>query len=116
MAIDRVEKATRLHIKHVIQRWAGLRTFAPDLLPVVGYDSQLAGFFWLAGQGGFGVQTAPALSQFAAALALDQPFAEELQAHGLTDRNRFSPSRSPNSIFSPLRSAENEPFLMDSSQ
>ncbi len=116
VAIDRVEKATRLHIKHVIQRWAGLRTFAPDRLPVVGYDSQLAGFFWLAGQGGFGVQTAPALSQFAAALALDQPFAEELQAHGLTDRNRFSPSRSPNSIFSPLRSAENEPFLMDSSQ
>lgn len=68
IAVDRVEQATTLQVRRVEHRWAGLRSFAPDRLPVVGFDPEASGFFWLAGQGGYGVQTAPALSRLAAAL------------------------------------------------
>ena len=68
VAVDRVEQATTLKINRVRKRWAGLRSFAPDRSPVIGYDSSLPSFFWLAGQGGYGIQTAPAASRFAAAL------------------------------------------------
>jgi D-arginine dehydrogenase len=67
-AIDRVEQATSLKIHRVRKRWAGLRSFAPDRSPVIGFDSVLPGFFWLAGQGGYGIQTAPAAAKLAAAL------------------------------------------------
>ena len=70
LAVDRFERATRMSVSRVTHRWAGLRTFAPDRTPVVGYDPQVKGFFWLAGQGGYGLQTAPALSRLAAALLL----------------------------------------------
>ncbi len=50
----------------VEHKWAGLRSFAPDRLPVIGFDSQADGFFWFAGQGGFGIQTAPAAAKLAA--------------------------------------------------
>ena len=53
--------------RHVSRRWAGLRTFAPDRLPLVGWDGRAPGFFWMAGLGGFGLQTAPALGALAAA-------------------------------------------------
>jgi D-arginine dehydrogenase len=52
--------------------WAGLRSFAPDRLPVYGFDTNTSGFFWCAGQGGFGIQTAPAAAKLAAALLLDK--------------------------------------------
>jgi D-arginine dehydrogenase len=68
IAIDRVETATTLKISRIRKRWAGLRSFAPDRSPVIGYDHAIPGFFWLAGQGGYGIQTAPAASQLAAAL------------------------------------------------
>jgi D-arginine dehydrogenase len=68
IAVDRITTATILDIKHIRRKWAGLRCFAPDRSPVVGFDPQAHGFFWLAGQGGYGIQTAPALSQLAAAL------------------------------------------------
>ena len=67
-AIDRVEGVTNLTIKRVRKRWAGLRSFAPDRSPIIGFDSILPGFFWLAGQGGYGIQTAPAAAKLAAAL------------------------------------------------
>ena len=51
--------------------WAGLRTFAPDRLPVIGADPRIAGFFWCAGQGGCGIETSPALGAGAADLLLD---------------------------------------------
>ncbi|MCT4557995.1 MAG: FAD-binding oxidoreductase [Pelagimonas sp.] len=64
------------NVDHAIRRiesnWAGLRSFAPDRAPVVGFDPQAEGFFWLAGQGGYGFQTAPALSQLAADLLSDR--------------------------------------------
>ena len=67
-AIEAINEATILDIRHVRTSWAGLRNFAPDRLPVVGYDPQVAGFFWLAGQGGYGIQTAPAMARLAASL------------------------------------------------
>jgi D-arginine dehydrogenase len=65
IAVDRAEQLADLKIRNVRQRWAGLRTFAPDRVPVIGFDRD-PGFFWLAGQGGYGVQTAPALADLAA--------------------------------------------------
>ena len=56
----------------VEKSWAGLRTFAHDRTPVVGFAAEHPGFFWLAGQGGYGIQTSPALSAFAASLILGQ--------------------------------------------
>jgi D-arginine dehydrogenase len=66
LAIDRVERATTLPLTRIRKRWAGLRSFAPDRSPVVGYDATREGFFWLAGQGGYGIQTAPAMARLAA--------------------------------------------------
>lgn len=68
VAIDRVENATTLNITRIRKRWAGLRSFAPDRSPVIGFDPAQHGFFWLAGQGGYGIQTAPAAARLAAAL------------------------------------------------
>jgi D-arginine dehydrogenase len=70
IAIDRLERATDWTVARVERRWAGLRTFAPDRRPVYGFDAAVPGFFWCAGQGGFGIQTAPAAAKLAAALAL----------------------------------------------
>jgi D-arginine dehydrogenase len=78
IAIDRVERATTLKINRIRKKWAGLRSFGPDRSPVIGFDPSLAGFFWLAGQGGYGIQTAPAAALLAATLvrgeALPQSF------------------------------------------
>jgi D-arginine dehydrogenase len=68
VAVDRVEQATTLAVTRIRRRWAGLRSFAPDRSPVIGFDGALPGFFWLAGQGGYGIQTAPAASHLAASL------------------------------------------------
>ena len=70
LAIDRFEGVVDWRVAAVERRWAGLRTFAPDRLPVYGFDARVPGFFWCAGQGGFGIQTAPAAAQMAAALLL----------------------------------------------
>jgi D-arginine dehydrogenase len=66
--LDRYAQAVTTPVTRVERTWAGLRTFAPDRTPVVGFDPTAEGFFWLAGQGGYGIQTAPALSRLAAAL------------------------------------------------
>jgi D-arginine dehydrogenase len=79
VAVERVEAVTTLQITRPKARWAGLRTFAPDRTPVAGFSDEGSGFFWLAGQGGYGIQTAPALSQAAAALILEMPLPEDLQ-------------------------------------
>ena len=92
ICVDRIERATILKIRRIEQKWAGLRSFAPDKVPVIGYDPKVPGFFWLAGQGGYGMQTAPAAGEIAAALALDQPVPDEILAHGL-DPMCLAPSR-----------------------
>lgn len=63
-AVEKLERATTLSVRRVTHKWAGLRVFAKDRTPVAGFDPRSEGFFWLAGQGGYGVQTAPGLSQF----------------------------------------------------
>ena len=69
-AIQRLEQVVDWRIERVEHRWAGLRSFAPDRLPVYGFDARVPGFFWFAGQGGFGIQTAPAAADLGAALLL----------------------------------------------
>ncbi len=66
--LHRFEQAVTHEVTRLEHSWAGLRTFAPDRTPVAGFDPRADGFFWLAGQGGYGVQTAPALSRLSAAL------------------------------------------------
>ncbi|MGL4312866.1 MAG: NAD(P)/FAD-dependent oxidoreductase [Sphingomonas sp.] len=68
MAIDRFETVTDWRVVAVERKWAGLRSFAPDRLPVYGFDPAAPGFFWCAGQGGYGIQTAPAAAALCAAL------------------------------------------------
>lgn len=72
IAVDRFTKVTDWPIEAVERRWAGLRSFAPDRLPVYGFDARAEGFFWFAGQGGFGIQTAPAAARLGAQLLLGQ--------------------------------------------
>lgn len=73
LAIDRFERVVDWRIEAVEHKWAGLRSFAPDRLPVYGYDARVPGFFWFAGQGGFGIQTAPAAARLGAQLLLGMP-------------------------------------------
>jgi D-arginine dehydrogenase len=68
IAIDRFEHVVDWRVRRVEHAWAGLRSFAPDRLPIYGFDPKIDGFFWCAGQGGFGIQTAPAAAKLAASL------------------------------------------------
>jgi D-arginine dehydrogenase len=73
IALDRLEHALDWRIGGLERRWAGLRSFARDRLPIYGFDPSLPGFFWFAGQGGFGIQTAPAAARLAAQILLGHP-------------------------------------------
>jgi len=92
IAADRVEQATTLAIRRISHAWAGLRSFVADELPVIGEAAGAPGFFWVAGQGGAGFQTAPALSTIAAAAVLGLHFPEDAAAAGLSFA-MFSPAR-----------------------
>ncbi len=70
--IGRFQQFMNIEVNHIEHSWAGLRTFAPDKNPVVGFSSHDEGFFWLAGQGGYGIQTAPVLAQLSADLILNR--------------------------------------------
>lgn len=87
--IDRFQQAVTIEVQRVLHSWAGLRSFAPDKTPVVGFDERADGFFWLAGQGGYGIQTAPALSQLAADLFLGKPPAVSVDVLSAMKPNRF---------------------------
>ena len=84
IAVDRVETATTLQIRQVRRKWAGLRSFVSDKSPVVGFAPDAPGFFWLAGQGGYGIQTAPAMGELAAALVRGLPVPAAMAALGLS--------------------------------
>jgi D-arginine dehydrogenase len=71
--LDRFEQMVNIPVTRVERSWAGLRSFVADRTPVAGFDPQAPGFFWLAGQGGYGFQTAPALSRLAADLITGRP-------------------------------------------
>ena len=90
LAIHRFQKVVDWPVQRVERTWAGLRSFAPDRLPVYGFDISVPGFFWCAGQGGFGIQTAPAAARIAAALIVDgQPG----PAVAGIDPARYAPTR-----------------------
>jgi D-arginine dehydrogenase len=91
-AVDRIERATTIEVRRVHSRWAGLRCFVDDRTPVVGYAPGVQGFFWLAGQGGYGIQTAPALSRYAASQVLGQAVPADLADLGLGG-GMLSPAR-----------------------
>ncbi|MEO1167835.1 MAG: FAD-dependent oxidoreductase [Pseudomonadota bacterium] len=80
LAAWQVEQATDIEIKRIDHKWSGLRTFAPDHSPVAGYAPDAPGFFWLAGQGGFGLQTSPGMAMAAEALLLGMEWPDELGA------------------------------------
>lgn len=92
LAIDRIQAVTDLSIKHVKRTWAGLRTFAPDRDPINDFDADVEGFYWLAGQGGFGIMTSPAMGRIAAGQILDGGIPDDLAQLGLTI-DALSPSR-----------------------
>jgi D-arginine dehydrogenase len=81
---DRLQRATSLTVVSVEKSWAGLRSFVADRAPVVGFAPDAPGFFWLAGQGGFGILTSPALARVAAALAARRPLPEDVTARGIS--------------------------------
>ena len=83
IAVDRVQAATTLEVRRVRRSWAGLRSFVADRNPVVGFAPDAAGFFWLAGQGGYGIQTAPAMGRLAAALVRGEGVPAEMKACGV---------------------------------
>ena len=89
-AIDRFESVVDWRIEAVERKWAGLRSFAPDRIPVYGFDPDQAGFFWFAGQGGFGIQTAPAAAKLSAAI-LPGSEPDPMVAH--IEPAPFSPAR-----------------------
>ncbi len=92
VAVDRFERATTMNVRRVEHSWAGLRTFAPDRSPVVGFDPRSEGFFWFAGQGGYGFQLAAALAQAGAALINGQALPASIARHRITS-DLLSPSR-----------------------
>jgi D-arginine dehydrogenase len=81
--IDRFQRAVTFEVTRVEHTWGGLRSFAPDGNPVVGYDASAEGFFWLIGQGGYGIQTSPALSRLASCLVRHKPVPADIAAEGL---------------------------------
>ena len=92
IAVDRLQQATTLEIKRITRSWAGLRSFVEDKTPVVGFDPGVEGFFWLAGQGGYGIQTAPSMGRVSAALASGEDMPEDLKALGAST-TELSPER-----------------------
>lgn len=84
IAVDHFEQAIGTPVRQIHHRWAGLRVFAPDRTPVVGFDPSVPGFFWLVGQGGYGIQTAPAMGRVAAALAAGDDIPQDVARQGVS--------------------------------
>ncbi|MBI5090393.1 MAG: FAD-binding oxidoreductase [Actinobacteria bacterium] len=92
IALDRVREATTLPVRSVRRAWAGLRTFSPDGAPVVGDEPDAPGFFWLVGQAGAGIKTAPAMAAALVALVHGAPLPDALLSRGVTAAD-LSPAR-----------------------
>lgn len=92
IAVERIETATTLSIRRIKNKWAGLRSFVADKNLVVGHDPKVEGFFWLAGQGGYGIQTGEAAGRLAASLALGKGLPADIAALGVSEP-ALSPAR-----------------------
>ncbi|MBF9235533.1 NAD(P)/FAD-dependent oxidoreductase [Microvirga alba] len=92
--VDWLERRTLISVRRIANSWAGLRTFAADGVPVAGFDPGIEDFFWLAGQGGFGIMMAPTLGRIAAGLITDGRIPWKIAAQGLSEQDlsvaRFS--------------------------
>ncbi|MGB6182460.1 MAG: FAD-dependent oxidoreductase [Rhodococcus sp. (in: high G+C Gram-positive bacteria)] len=82
-ALDALAEATVVTDRRVRSSWAGLRSFVSDRTPVVGYDAEADGFFWCAGQGGYGIQTCAALARVSAALVRGEPLPDDITSRGV---------------------------------
>jgi D-arginine dehydrogenase len=91
-AVERIETASTLTIRRIKNKWAGLRSFVADKNLVVGYDPRIEGFFWLAGQGGYGIQTAAAAGRLATSLALGKGLPADIIELGVSEA-ALSPGR-----------------------
>ncbi len=92
LGIERINESTTFGIRSVKSTWAGLRTFTPDRVPAVGFAADNDRFFWLVGQGGYGIKTSPALSEYAAGLILDGTVPSTLRSFGV-DEQSLTPLR-----------------------
>jgi D-arginine dehydrogenase len=84
LCVDRVETASTLAIRRIARKWAGLRSFVKDKTPVAGFAPDAPAFFWLAGQGGYGIMTSPAMGRVAAALARGKALPADIAAQGVS--------------------------------
>ena len=85
ITVDRIERATTMKVTRIIRRWAGLRSFVSDGVPVLGYDPDVEGFFWCAGQGGYGIETSNGMGRSSAALAVGDALPQDIRALGVTE-------------------------------
>jgi D-arginine dehydrogenase len=84
LAADRLEHYTTVPVTRIAHRWAGLRSFVVDRVPTAGFDPEAPGFFWLVGQGGYGLQTAPAMAAIVETLVAGAPWPQGLAELGVT--------------------------------
>jgi D-arginine dehydrogenase len=92
LAVDRIEQAATFRVQRLVRKWAGLRNFVADKSPVVGLDRGIPGFFWLVAQGGYGIQTSPALGRVVAPLIRGGDVPDDLQSLGVRAGD-LSPAR-----------------------
>jgi len=92
IAVDRIQTALAFDVTRLVRKWAGLRSFVKDKTIVAGFDAAQPGFFWLAGQGGYGIQTSPAMARVAGALATGGDIPDDLKRLGVT-RASLDPAR-----------------------
>jgi D-arginine dehydrogenase len=92
VVVDRVERASTLKVERIFRRWAGLRSFVKDKNPVVGFAPDADGFFWLAGQGGYGIQTSYAMGLTAASLAAGKGLPDAVKNYGINESD-LGPAR-----------------------
>lgn len=92
VAVEMFSKATGKTVRSIVNSWAGLRTFAPDNAPIIGFDPKVEGFFWSVGQGGYGIQTSPAWGRTAAQLLITGDIPSDVKAAGAS-KEVFAPGR-----------------------
>jgi D-arginine dehydrogenase len=83
IAVDRIQQAANLPVTHIDRKWAGLRSFVADGCPVVGYEPEATGFFWIAGQGGYGIETSVGMGRLSSSLARGRGVPSDLASLGV---------------------------------
>ena len=92
ITVDRIERATTMKVARIQRKWAGLRSFVADGVPVVGYDPTVESYFWCAGQGGYGIETSNGMGRTSASLACGDALPDDVRALGVTEED-LAPGR-----------------------